>query len=48
MFEGGGGKMIVLPYPRAAMHSISTRAPFGSVFTATAERAGKGATKNCE
>ena len=31
---------------RAAMHSISTRAPFGRVFTATALRAGKGAEKN--
>jgi len=28
------------------MHSISTRAPFGRVFTATALRAGKGAEKN--
>ena len=31
---------------RAAMHSISTSAPFGRVFTATALRAGKGALKN--
>ena len=31
---------------RTAMHSISTSAPFGRVFTATALRAGKGAEKN--
>lgn len=30
---------------RTAMHSISTRAFLGKVFTATAERAGKGAEK---
>ena len=36
-----------LPY-LAAMHSISTRAPFGRVLTATALRAGKGEVKNWE
>lgn len=30
---------------RTAIHSISTRAFLGRVFTATAERAGKGAEK---
>ena len=29
-----------------AMHSTSTSAPLGSVFTATAERAGNGCVKN--
>ena len=32
----------------AAIHSISTKAPFGSVFTATAERAGNGSLKKVE
>lgn len=35
-------------FTTAAMHSISTRASFGRVLTATAQRAGKGALKNSE
>ena len=35
-------------YSAAAMHSISTRAPFGRVLTAKAQRAGNGALKNSE
>lgn len=35
-------------YSTAAMHSISTRAPFGRVLTAKAQRAGNGALKNSE
>ena len=35
-------------FTAAAMHSISTRASFGRVLTATAQRAGKGAVKNSE
>lgn len=37
-----------LLYSTSATHSTSTSAFLGSVFTATAERAGKGALKNSE
>ena len=43
-----GGKPASAKSYRAAMHSISTNAPFGRVLTATALRAGKGAVKNWE